>query len=67
MVKRSVHISGKVDNLCIHIKVYIKCMYACINICSCVNVCIYKYVAWPLQTKIPDSIPEHSQDTATHR
>ena len=30
MVKRMVHIGSKVDNLCKHIKVYIKCMYVSI-------------------------------------
>ena len=32
-------------------------MYVCINICSCVNVCIYEYVTRPPQTKIPNSTP----------
>ena len=32
-------------------------MYVCINIFSCINVCIYEYVIWPLQTKIPSSNP----------
>ena len=32
IVKHFVHIGGKVDNLCICIKVYIKCMYVSIYV-----------------------------------
>ena len=32
MVKHFVHIGGKVDNLCICIKVYVKCMYVSIYV-----------------------------------